>query len=203
MIKKIRSYFLTGLVVSAPVAITLAVGWWFINKIDAIFTPLLPNKFLPENLLPFAVPGVGLVIGFILLTLFGFLTANFLGTGFLRFGESLLNRTPVLRSIYKGLKQIFETVFSEDGRNFSKAAVIEYPRKGVHCVCFVSTDTKGELLKKISKDNEVFLSVFLPTTPNPTSGFLLFLPEKDVKILDMSVEDAAKLIISAGLVNPE
>ena len=203
MVKKIRSYFLTGLVVSAPVAITLAVGWWFINKIDAIFTPLLPNKFLPENLLPFSIPGVGLVIGFILLTFFGFLAANFLGTGFLRFGESLLNKTPVLRSIYKGLKQIFETVFSEDGRNFSKAAVIEYPRKGVHSVCFVSTDTKGELLKKISKDNEVYLSVFLPTTPNPTSGFLLFLPEKDVKILDMSVEDAAKLIISAGLVNPD
>jgi len=203
MIKKIRSYFLTGLVISAPVAITLAVGWWFINKIDSIFTPLMPNKYLPENLLPFSIPGVGLIIGFFLLTFFGFLAANFLGVGFLKFGESLLNRTPVLRSIYKGLKQIFETVFSENGHNFSKAAVIEYPRKDSFAVCFVSTDTKGELLKKISKNGEVFLSVFVPTTPNPTSGFLLFLPEKDVKILDMSVEDAAKLIISAGLVNPD
>ena len=178
MIKKIRSYFLTGLVVSAPVAITLAVGWWFINKIDAIFTPLLPNKFLPENLLPFSIPGVGLVIGFILLTFFGFLAANFLGTGFLRFGESLLNKTPVLRSIYKGLKQIFETVFSEDGRNFSKAAVIEYPRKGVHSVCFVSTDTKGELLKKISKDNEVYLSVFFTNNAKSNIRFFIILTRK-------------------------
>ena len=203
MIKKLRSYFLTGLVLSAPVAITLAVAWWFINKIDAIFTPFIPNQYLPENFLPFPIPGVGLIIGFIVITFFGFLARIVLGTGFIKFGESILNRTPVVRNIYKGLKQIFETVFSENGRSFSKAAIIEYPRNGVHAICFVSTDTKGEILKKIAKDGEVYLSVFLPTTPNPTSGFLLFLLEEDVQILDMSVEDAAKLVISAGLINPE
>ena len=192
MMKKLRSYFLTGLILSAPVAITLAVAWWFINKIDAIFTPFIPNKYLPENFLPFPIPGVGLIIGFIVITLLGFLAANVLGTGFLKFGESILNRTPVVRNIYKGLKQIFETIFSENGHSFSKAAVIEYPRKGVHAICFVSTDTKGEILDKIGKDGETYLSVFLPTTPNPTSGFLLFLPEDEVKILDMSVEDAGK-----------
>tara|TARA_Y100000590_G_scaffold470759_1_gene669578 strand:+ start:17255 stop:17863 length:609 start_codon:yes stop_codon:yes gene_type:complete len=201
--KKIRSYFLTGLIIAAPLAITIAVTWWFINKIDAIFTPFIPKTLIIDTHLPFSVPGVGLIIGFVIFTFIGFLTANFLGSGFLKFGESILNRAPVIRNIYKGLKQIFQTIFTENGRTFAKAGIIEYPRKGVYAICFISTDTKGEILKKIGSNKKNYLSVFLPTTPNPTSGFLLFLPEEDVKILDMSVEDAAKLVISAGLIMPE
>ena len=200
--KKIRSYFLTGLIIVAPLYITIAVTWWFINKVDDWFKPLIPNAYDPSNFLPVNIPGIGLIIGFITLTILGFLGANFLGRGLVKYGESLLNKTPFIRIIYKGLKQIFETVFSEKGHSFNKAGLIEYPRKDIWAICFISTDTKGEVLKKISNNNK-YLSVFLPTTPNPTSGFLLFLPEDDVKIMDMSVEDAAKLVISAGLVMPD
>ena len=200
--KKIRSYFLTGLIIVAPLYITFAVTWWFINKIDDWFRPLIPNSYDPNNYLPIAVPGVGLVVGFVILTLLGFLGANFLGRGLVKFGESILNHTPFIRNIYKGTKQIFETVFSDKGHSFNKAGLIEYPRKNIWAICFISTDTKGEVLEKIS-NNKRYLSVFLPTTPKPTSGFLLFLPEDDVKIMDMSVEDAAKLVISAGLVMPD
>ncbi|MBT4203173.1 DUF502 domain-containing protein [Hyphomicrobiales bacterium] len=200
--KRIRSYFLTGLIIVAPLYITVAVTWWFINKVDDWFKPLIPNAYDPSNFLPIDIPGIGLIIGFITLTVLGFLGANFLGRGLVKYGESLLNKTPFIRIIYKGLKQIFETVFSEKGHSFNKAGLIEYPRKDIWAICFISTDTKGEVLKKISNNNK-YLSVFLPTTPNPTSGFLLFLPEDDVKIMDMSVEDAAKLVISAGLVMPD
>jgi uncharacterized membrane protein len=131
----------------------------------------------------------------------GFLTANLVGRSILAFGESLLDRMPLVRSLYKGLKQIFQTVLAEQSSSFKQAGLIEYPRRGLWSIVFVATDTKGEVNDKLPSEESI--SVFLPTTPNPTSGFLLFVPRKDIIILDMSVEEAAKMVISAGLVSPD
>jgi uncharacterized membrane protein len=171
--------------------------------VDSWVKPYLPEVYNPDNYLPFVVPGFGLVVAFIVITLVGFLTANLIGRSIVSYGESILNRMPVVRNLYSGLKQIFQTVFNEKSESFKEVALIEYPRKGLWALVFIATDTKGEAQSKMEKDAGQTISVFLPTTPNPTSGFLLFVPEKDLIRLDMSVEDAAKLVISAGLVAPE
>lgn len=198
---RLRSYFFTGLIIVGPVGITVYVIWWFINLIDALVKPWVPQVYLPETYLPFSVPGVGLIFSITILMIIGAFTANLFGRTLVSYGEMMLDRMPVVRNVYRALKQIFETVLSQSGTSFQKVGLIEYPRKGLYAVVFVSTTTKGEIDQKIEK-GKTLLSIFLPTTPNPTSGFLLFVPEKDVLILDMSVEEAAKLVISAGLVVP-
>ncbi|MEC9367319.1 MAG: DUF502 domain-containing protein [Pseudomonadota bacterium] len=185
-----------------PVGITLYIVWWFVNLVDAWVKPLLPTKYLPESYLPFSVPGVGLIVAIIGLTVIGGFTANLFGRTLIGYGETLLNRMPVVRNVYSGLKQIFETVLSQSSNTFQKVGLIEYPRKGLYALVFVSKETKGEVDDKTGI-GEPFLSVVLPTTPNPTSGFLLFVPKKDVIVLEMTVEEAAKLVISAGLVVPK
>lgn len=199
---RLRNYFLTGLIVVGPVGITLYVIWWFINLVDAWVKPWVPNAYLPETYLPFTVPGVGLIFSITALVIIGALTANLFGRTLVSYGEMMLDRMPVVRNMYRALKQIFETVLSQSGSSFQKVGLIEYPRNGLYAIVFISTTTKGEIDKKV-REGETFLSVFLPTTPNPTSGFLLFVPEQDVLLLEMSVEEAAKLVISAGLVVPE
>ncbi|WP_417668633.1 DUF502 domain-containing protein [Roseibium sp.] len=200
-VTRLRNYLLTGLVITGPIGITLWLTWTFIHWVDGWVKPLVPAAYNPETYLPFSVPGLGLIVAAVLLTIVGFLAANFMGRSLLSFGESLVGRMPLVRNLYSGLKQIFETVLDERGNSFSKAALIEYPRKGLWAIVFIATDTKGEVERKL-KDKADTVSVFLPTTPNPTSGFLLFVPKQDVVELSMSVEDAAKLVISAGLVNP-
>ena len=145
--------------------------------------------------------GIGVVIFLVFTILVGWIGKGILGRSMLRFGESMVERMPVVRSIYNGVKQIAETVFSQRDTSFDKACLIEYPRKGIWAIAFISTNARGEVRTKISNGEDI-ATVFLPTTPNPTSGFLLFLPRSDVKELDMTVEDAAKLVISAGLVYP-
>ncbi|GAB4239614.1 MAG: hypothetical protein Kow0032_26820 [Methyloligellaceae bacterium] len=199
---RLRNYFLTGLIIVGPVGITLYVLWWFINLVDAWVKPWIPAKYLPESYLPFTVPGVGLIFSITALVIIGAFTANLFGRTLISYGEMMLDRMPVVRNVYRALKQIFETVLSQSNNSFQKVGLIEYPRKGLYAIVFISTETRGEIDKKVEK-GETLLSVFLPTTPNPTSGYLLFLPEKDVLVLDMSVEEAAKLVISAGLVVPE
>ena len=199
---RLRNYFLTGLIIVGPVGITLYVIWWFINLVDAWVKPWVPQIYLPETYLPFTVPGVGLIFSITILIVVGALTANLFGRTLVSYGELMLDRMPVVRSVYRALKQIFETVLSQSNNSFQDVGLIEYPRKGLYAIVFVSTQTKGEIDDKVYK-GESLLSIFLPTTPNPTSGFLLFVPEKDVIILDMSVEEAAKLVISAGLVVPQ
>lgn len=199
---RLRNYFLTGLIIVGPVGITVYVIWWFINLIDAWVKPWVPQAYLPETYLPFTVPGVGLIFSITVLIIIGALTANLFGRTLVSYGEMMLDRMPVVRNVYRALKQIFETVLSQSSSSFQKVGIIEYPRKGLYAIVFISTTTKGEIDTKIQK-GKTLLSVFLPTTPNPTSGFLLFVPEKDVQILDMSVEEAAKLVISAGLVVPD
>lgn len=198
---RLRNYFLTGLIIVGPVGITVYVIWWFINLIDAWVKPWVPVAYLPETYLPFTVPGFGLVFSITVLIIIGALTANLFGRTLVSYGEMMLDRMPVVRNVYRALKQIFETVLSQSSSSFQKVGLIEYPRKGLYAIVFISTTTKGEIDRKVEK-GKTLLSIFLPTTPNPTSGFLLFVPERDVMILDMSVEEAAKLVISAGLVVP-
>jgi uncharacterized membrane protein len=199
---RLRNYFLTGLIIVGPVGITLYALWWFINLIDAWVKPWVPQVYLPETYLPFTVPGVGLIFAIFILMIVGALTANLFGRTLVSYGELMLDRMPVVRGVYRALKQIFETVLSQSNNSFQKVGLVEYPRKGLYAIVFVSTETKGEIDDKVFKGKSV-LSVFLPTTPNPTSGYLLFVPEEDIIFLDMSVEEGAKLVISAGLVVPE
>lgn len=200
--KRLRAYFLTGVVVAGPLAITAYLTWSIVGWVDGLVKPLLPAAYNPDTYLDFPIPGVGLIVALAGLTLLGFLTANIFGRALISFGEHLLGRLPIVRNLYGGLKQIFETVLSERGSSFQKAALIEYPRLGLWSIVFVSTTAKGEVAEKIPDEDEI-VSVFLPTTPNPTSGFLLYVRRREVVELDMTVEEAAKLVISAGLVTPE
>ena len=198
----LRNNFLTGLAVIIPVFITTYLIWSTIGLIDSWVLPLIPQRYAIDKVVGIDIKGVGVII-FLLFTIFiGSLTKGYFGRTILRSAESLVDRMPVVRSIYNGIKQIAETVFNQSNNSFERACLVEYPRKGIWAVAFVSTKTKGEVTNKIGTDKSLY-SIFLPTTPNPTSGFLLFLPEKDIIFLDMSVEDAAKLVISAGLVTPK
>ena len=196
---RLRNYFLTGIIVTAPVSITLYVSWQFITFIDRQVTPLIPPNYNPETYLPFGLPGLGLLVMVVVLMIIGALAAGFVGRGLMRAGEHLLARMPVVRTIYSALKQVFETVFAEKSKAFREVVLIEYPRKGVWAMGFATGSTKGEV-QNIIEDEVV--NVFLPTTPNPTSGFLLFLPRKDVIFLTMTVEEGVKMVISAGVVTP-
>ena len=198
---RLRTNFFTGLVVAAPLAITGYLTYWVVTSIDSWILPFIPEKYNPENYLPFSLPGFGLILALMGITIVGAFTTNLFGRSVISYWERLLNRMPVIRSVYNALKQIFETALSNKASSFSDACIIQYPRRGLYAMAFVSRQTEGEIPHR-AKEGEM-MSVFLPTTPNPTSGFLLFVPKKDVIILDMSVEEAAKLVISAGLVVPE
>jgi uncharacterized membrane protein len=200
---RFRNYFLTGLVLVAPIFITLWIVWFLVGWVDGLIKPLIPWQYNPDNYLPFPIPGFGLLVGLVALTLIGALAANLVGRTLIGFGERLLERMPLVRTIYRASKQIFETVFSGSAKSFQRAGLIEYPRLGLWSVVFIATDARGEIPARIGDPQEDVLSVFLPTTPNPTSGFLLYVKAKDVILLDMTIEEAAKLVISAGLVAPE
>ena len=197
---RLRGYFLAGLVVVAPIAITLWLTWWFISLFDRWVKPLIPDAYNPDNYLPFSVPGVGLVFTVVVITMIGAFTANLLGRSIIGWWERILDRMPVLRSIYRGTKQIFRTALSQGTRNFKSVGIIEYPRPGVHVVAFIARELdSGEIGLP---PGAPMYACFMPTTPNPTSGFLFFVHREQVRLLDISVEDAAKLVISAGLVVP-
>ncbi|WP_187430615.1 hypothetical protein ROLI_021480 [Roseobacter fucihabitans] len=207
----LRASFLTGLVVIAPVGLTIWLIWSVVGWIDGLVLPLVPGSYQPDRVLQdwlgldpeiqINIRGIGVVIFLAFTILVGWMAKGFLGRSFIRFAESLVERTPVVRSIYSGIKQISETVFAQSDRSFEKACLIEYPRRGIWAIGFISTTTKGEIAARANNANPM-VSIFVPTTPNPTSGFLLFFPADDVIELDMTVEDAAKLVISAGLVYP-
>jgi uncharacterized membrane protein len=198
---RLRSSFLTGLVVIAPVGLTIWLIWTVIGWIDGFVLPLVPQTMRPEHYIGINLRGVGVVI-FLVFTIFiGWIAKGLIGRSLIRWGESIVDRMPVVRSIYSGIKQISETVFAQSERSFEKACLIQYPRKDIWAIGFISTTAKGEIAKRAETTGEL-MSIFLPTTPNPTSGFLLFLPKEDVIELKMTVEEAAKLVISAGLVYP-
>jgi len=199
---RLRNYFLTGVIFAAPLTITVFLVWSFINWVDSWVKPWIPARYNPESYVDFPLPGIGLLVALVAFTLLGFLTANIFGRTVLSIGEHLLNRMPLVRNLYKALKQIFETALSERSTTFRRAGLIEYPRRGLWAIVFIATEARGEVVHKLPPEDDI-MSVFLPTTPNPTSGFLLFVPRSDVTLLEMSVEDAAKLVVSAGLITPE
>lgn len=211
IVSRLRASFLTGLVVIAPVGLTIWLIWSVVGWIDGFVLPLVPEAYHPDRMLQdflgydpdvqINVRGLGVVIFLIFTVIVGWMAKGLIGRSLIRFAESLVERTPVVRTIYSGIKQISETIFAQSERSFEKACLIEYPRRGIWALGFISTTTKGEVDAKADPGNEM-VSVFVPTTPNPTSGFLLFFPKNDVIELDMTVEDAAKLVISAGLVYP-
>lgn len=196
---KIRAYFFTGILVTAPVAITFYMAYKVIFFIDRGVNQILPPQFKLDSFLPFTIPGLGLIILVVALIVVGMFAAGFMGKFFLRLGEWIVYKMPFVSSIYSLLKQIFETFLSTKAQAFHKVVLMEYPRKGLWVLGFVSSDTKGEI-KGILGDE--MLNVFVPTTPNPTSGFLLFVKKSEVVELEMGVEDGIKFVISGGLVEP-
>jgi uncharacterized membrane protein len=197
---KIRGYFLTGIIVTAPVGLTFYVSFLFIGFIDSKVRNIIPVQYHYDNILPFEIPGLGLLFVFIMLTFIGFLTAGLIGRYIIKLGERIIARLPIIRSVYGALKQIFESVLKTSSKSFREVVLIEYPRKGIWAIGFITGNTKGEV-QHASK--EELVNVFLPTTPNPTSGFLLFVPRKDLNILNMNVEEGIKMVISGGIVTPK
>jgi uncharacterized membrane protein len=200
---RLRNYFLTGIIVAAPLAITAYLTWTVIHWVDSWVKPYIPAAYNPDNYLPFAVPGFGLIVALVMITLIGFITTNIIGRSILSYGERVLNRMPLVRNVYSGLKQIFETVLAHRTELFSRVGLFEYPRKGAWSIVFIAAQEDSEINQALSEREGRTIAVFRPITPNVTTGYLLYVAEKDVIPLDMSVEDAAKLIISAGLVGPE
>ncbi|UAB90252.1 DUF502 domain-containing protein [Ruegeria sp. SCSIO 43209] len=201
LFSRLRASFLTGIVVIAPVWLTIWLIWSVVGWIDSAVLPLIPQRFQPSEYVGINLRGVGVVIFLLFTIIVGWIAKGILGRSLIHFAESVVDRMPVVRSVYSGIKQISETVFAQTERSFEKACLIQYPRRGIWAIGFVSTTARGEVSDRAETGGEL-LSVFVPTTPNPTSGFLLFFPAEDVILLDMSIEDAAKLVISAGLVYP-
>jgi uncharacterized membrane protein len=198
---RLRTYFFTGLVIAAPAAISIWATLWVVSFFDGWVKPLIPHIYNPDNYLPFKIPGFGLIFALAFITMIGALAANLVGRTVIGLWDKLLNRTPVVRSIYKGSKQIFETIFSEKGSSFRYVCLVEWPRKGAWSIAFVSKDVDGSAIG-LAAGRKMY-SVYVSTTPNPTSGYVFFVDVMDVKILDMSVEDGLKLVISMGLVFPD
>ncbi|KQZ94299.1 hypothetical protein ASD64_05435 [Mesorhizobium sp. Root157] len=200
---RLRNYFLTGFIVCAPLAITAYIAWSFIGWVDSWVKPYIPARYSPETYLSFQVPGFGLIVALVLITLIGFLTANIVGRAIVNFGERLLGRMPLVRGIYRSLKQIFETILSNKGDMFSEVGLVEYPRKDVWSLVFVAGEKQTEINEKLDADGDPLIAVFMPCTPNPTTGFLMYVRKSEVVMLDMSIEEGARLIVSAGLVPPD
>ena len=197
----LRASFLTGLVVVAPVGLTIWLIWAIIGWIDGWVLPFIPASYRPEHYIGINLRGVGVIIFLVFTIIVGWLAKGLIGRSMIRWAEGIVDRLPLVRSVYGGVKQIAETIFAQTESTFDRACLVQYPRPGVWAIAFISTSAKGEIARRIPVQGDK-VAVFLPTTPNPTSGFLLFLPREDIIELDLSVEDAAKLIISAGLVYP-
>ena len=201
---RLRAYFLAGILVTAPISITLYLAFLLFRAVDEAVTAVLPPQFNPETYLPetwspIGIPGIGLVILVVGLTLIGWLAAGFIGRLFLRVSEAVLARIPAVRSLYGAVKQILETVLANQSSAFREVVLVEYPRRGMWVIGFITGATEGEV-QNLTEDTLV--NIFVPTTPNPTSGFLIFIPRGDMVVLDMSVEEGIKMVVSAGIVTP-
>lgn len=196
---RLRGHMIAGILVTAPVAITLYLALLFLGFVDSQVTPLIPSEYNPNTYLPFGIPGLGLVIVLLFLTIIGWLARGIVGRFILQQGEVLLGRMPIIRSVYGAIKQIVETVVSQQSEAFRQVVLFEYPRRGCWAMGFVTGKTQGEV-QNVTSDEVV--NVFLPTSPNPTSGYLLFVPRRDLVELSMTVEEGIKMVISGGIVTP-
>jgi uncharacterized membrane protein len=196
---RLRNYFLTGLVLVGPIYITISLTWWFVNWMDDVMRPFIPLGLRTETYLPFKVPGYGLIIALSALTLLGFLAAGLVGRTLVEFSENLLDRMPIVRPIYRTMKQIFETLFSKSGSSFRRVGLVEFPT-GMWSLVFLSQPPAPDLAGRLPESD--YMGAFLPCTPNPTTGFFFYVPRKDIIDLDISVEAAMTLLISAGTAQP-
>jgi uncharacterized membrane protein len=198
---RLRNYFLTGLVVAGPLAVTAWLISAFVTWVDASVQPLIPEMYRPETYLPWKIPGSGLVIALFALTLLGFLTANLVGRTLVQLGDHLIDRMPIVRPIYKTVKQVFQMLFSKSGTSFRKVGLVEFPAPGMWSLVFISQPPSAEVADRLPGGDE-HISVFLPCTPNPTTGFYFYVPRKHIIELEIPVEQAATLIMSAGMIQP-
>lgn len=197
---RLRNYFLAGILITAPVGLTVYIAWLFISWVDDAVLPLVPPQYNPENYLPFSIPGIGLIIVLVVLTAIGAVTAGILGRVTRQLMETILNRLPIIRSLYGAIKQITETVLANKSSAFRECVLVEFPRRDSWTIAFVTGATPHDVINRVPGD---ILTLYVPTTPNPTSGYLIFVPREDVRALDMSVEDGIKLIVSGGIVAPD
>ena len=201
LMARFRNYFLTGLIVAGPILITLYLTWWFVTWVDGLVRPFVPSAYRPETYLPFGLPGSGLIVAVVALTLLGFLAANLIGRTLVDLGERLLGRMPVVRAIYRSLKQVFETLFSGKGSSFRRVGLVEFPSPGMWSIVLISQSPSMEISSRIP-GHEEHISVFLPCAPNPTTGFFFYVPKSKIIEVEMNAEDAATLIMSCGVVQP-
>jgi uncharacterized membrane protein len=200
LVSRLRNYFLTGLILVGPVYITVGLTWWFINWVDDLVRPFIPVAYRPETYLPVKIPGLGLILALVGLTLLGFLTANFVGRKLVEASENILHRMPVVRPLYKSLKQIFETLFAKSGTTFRRVGLVEFPSPGMWSLVFLYNPANSDMATRLPDGEHV--GAFMPCSPNPTTGFFFYVPRRDVIELDIAVETAMTLVMSAGMAQP-
>lgn len=207
LLSNLRSSFLAGIVVAAPIGITVAIIYWFVTgpmeRLDRFVKNILPAGDSTVETITRAIPGFGVLVAILAIILLGAFAKNFFGRAFIKIGEDLLDSMPIVRTLYRFFKNVFETALQQSERSFKEVVLIEYPRPGLWALAFVISETKGEVRHTLQTNDDALISLFIPTVPNPTSGFLLFSPRSALKSLSMTVEDAAKLVFSMGLVTPE
>lgn len=196
---RLRRYFLTGIIVTVPITITLWSAWWFLNFVDRMVAKIIPDEFNPNNYLPFEIPGLGLIITVIFFTIIGFMARNFIGRLIIRASEFIVSRMPIVSTIYNALKQVFDMTIGEQSRAFREVVLFQYPHPNSWTIGFVTGVTPGEI-QSVGGGSEV-LNIYIPVTPT-TAGFVVFVPKKDVIYLSMTVEEAVKLIASGGIITP-
>jgi uncharacterized membrane protein len=200
MMSLIRKYFLSGLLVWLPIWVTILVIKFLVDILDNTLS-LLPYQYQPDTLIGFHIPGIGVLITLLVIFITGLIVANFIGRRLVLIGDAIIARIPLVRTIYTSVKQVLQTLFTPGGQSFRKVLLVEYPRAGMWSLAFQTGDGTAEVVKALK--NEMMVSVFIPTTPNPTSGFLMMVPRKDVIELEMSVDQALKFVISLGVMQPK
>jgi len=196
--KKLKQIFLTGLAVTIPIGLTLYILFFLIDIMDGLLK-IIPVRYHPDTLLGIHIPGLGIIVTLALITIAGLVTTSYVGYKIVQSGEDLVDRIPFVRNIYQAIKKISDSMFMDKRSSFKKVVLVEFPRKGVYTIGFVTGVPSGEIRKKAGQN---CISVFLPTTPNPTSGYLIIVPEDELIQMDMSVEEALTFIISVGIVTP-
>jgi uncharacterized membrane protein len=197
--KKLQKYLIAGLLVWLPIVVTVLLFRFLITLMDQTLI-LLPSQIRPEAFIGFKLPGLGLILTLLVLIVTGIFAANFVGKSMVNFGEKIFKKIPIVRSVYSAAKNFADIVFSDTGQSFKKVLLIQYPRKGVYSLAFQTSTNLGEVQKKTGSD---VVCTFVPTTPNPTSGFIIIIPKEDVIEMDMEVDEAFKMIVSLGVVVPE